>query len=635
MDKDALFKAKIAYEKGLIFFRRWRLFYLSVDRNPAVGFKDAFLFEPPCFLAKARMGGENNPAPIQKVRDDETYNVKKQNLRIAIAQINSTVGDLEGNRRKINGYIQMAEESAVDIISFPELALTGYPPEDLLLKPKFIQDNLEKLKELTQLVGDIIAVVGFVDRKGEDIYNAAAIIYNGRIKGIYHKIFLPNYGVFDEKRYFKAGGEPLVFRFGKIAFGVNICEDIWHKEKPTRQQALSGARLIFNINASPYYIGKIREREKIVRNQAKLNHIFIAYANLVGGQDELVFDGQSMVMGSGGEVKMRSEAFKEDLFMLDLDIPISEYKRTEKIITIKTELSVKDRPLIISTKAQPLEPVKEVYGALILGLIDYVIKNRFKKVVVGLSGGVDSSLVATLAATALGKKNVIGVFMPSRYSSHESEEDARKLAENLGINFLRISIEQIFKMYLMVLETQFFGLEKDITEENLQARIRGNILMALSNKFGWLVLTTGNKSEMSVGYATLYGDMAGGFAVIKDVPKQLVYKLARCINRKGPAIIPERVLIKEPSAELKPNQKDKDTLPPYETLDPILKAYVEEDKDVKEITRLGFDDETIKKVFAMVDKSEYKRRQSPPGIKITPKAFGRDRRMPITNRYRS
>jgi len=557
-----------------------------------------------------------------------------QVLRIALAQINCTVGDLESNFKKIKDYIQKAEEFGTDIIAFPELALTGYPPEDLLLKPKFIDDNLENLKELVKVVNNIVVIVGFVDKKGKDIYNAATIIYQKKIMGVYHKTLLPNYGVFDEKRYFRAGDELGVFGFGQCIFGVNICEDIWHKDGPIRLQAKTGARLIFNINASPYYTGKIKEREKITQAQAKSNRAFIAYTNLVGGQDELIFDGQSMVVDNKGKIIARAGAFKEDLLVRDLDIPASSIKTSRRIITITKEIPHKNKIWLSRKEAKPLEPVAEIYQALLLGLKDYVSKNGFQKVVIGLSGGIDSSLVATLAADALGKDNVIGIFMPSRYSSSESETDARLLAQNLGIKFITISIEQIYKIYLMVLESPFFGLERDITEENLQARIRGNILMAFSNKFGWLVLTTGNKSEMSTGYATLYGDMAGGFAVIKDVPKTLVYKLAKYRNSLR-SVIPERVLTKEPTAELKPNQKDRDTLPAYETLDPILKAYIEEDKDLKEITHLGFDSETVKRVLAMVDTSEYKRRQSPPGIKITPKAFGRDRRMPITNRYRS
>ncbi|MCX5804034.1 MAG: NAD+ synthase [Proteobacteria bacterium] len=566
-----------------------------------------------------------------------------KNWRVAIAQVNFTVGDLKGNCMRMIKFIERASELGVDIITFPELAITGYPPEDLLLKPKFIEDNLEALRELAKAVHDTVAIVGFVDRIDGDIYNGASIIYSGKIKGIYHKALLPNYGVFDEKRYFKPGNKPLVFRFGQLTFGVNICEDIWHSEGPASIQALSGAKLIFNINASPYHEGKIKLREEIVRSQARDNKVFILYANLVGGQDELVFDGQSMVVDANGEVIARALAFREDLLIVDLPdealmsagLKRSEggVKQTNNMITIARERLHKKKVPISRGETRPLKPVAEVYEALVLGLCDYVTKNGFQKVVVGLSGGVDSSIVATLAVDALGKENVVGVFMPSRYTSQESEIDATKLAENLSISMLNIPVDGVYRAYLTAFEPFFGGLREDITEENIQARIRGNILMALSNKFGWLVLTTGNKSEMSVGYATLYGDMAGGFAVIKDVPKTLVYKLAIHRNTSNP-VIPERVLIKEPTAELRPNQKDKDTLPPYDALDPILKAYIEEDKNLEEIVSFTQQKETVDKVLSMVDKSEYKRRQSPPGIKITPKAFGRDRRMPITNKYR-
>jgi len=573
--------------------------------------------------------------------------MQKYSLRVAIAQINSTVGDLKGNSRKIIEYLQRARSFGADIISFPELAITGYPPEDLLHRSKFVEDNLEELRFIAKQVKDIVAIVGFVDKKLDKIYNAAAVIYNGRIQGVYHKTFLPNYGVFDEKRYFASGERPLVFKFGKFIFGVNICEDIWHKEGPTSQQAKLGAKMIFNINASPYYAGKIKKREAAIRSQSESNHLIVCYNNLVGGQDELVFDGQSMVVDRQGRLMSRAEPFKEDLLIIDLEVPLSKVKRTKNIITVAGEIPDKEKPVLPNRKSKTLELTAEIYGALILGLHDYIIKNGFKKVVMGLSGGIDSCLVAALAVDALGKDNVIGVFMPSQYSSKESEEDARQLAENLGIKFLVIPIEGIFKEYLATLEPQFAGFEKNIAEENLQARIRGTLLMALSNKFGWIVLATGNKSEMSTGYATLYGDMAGGFAVIKDVPKTLVYKLSRyrnslgfsATNLGGPAnlyggIIPERALSKAPTAELRPNQKDTDSLPPYDTLDPILKAYVEEDKDLKGIISLDFDKETALRVLNMVDKSEYKRRQSPVGIKITPKAFGRDRRMPITNKYK-
>jgi len=566
-----------------------------------------------------------------------------KNWRVAIAQVNCTVGDLKGNYTRMIEFIKRASELGVDIITFPELAITGYPPEDLLLKPKFIEDNLEALRELAKAVHDTVAIVGFVDRIDRDIYNGASIIYNGKIKGIYHKALLPNYGVFDEKRYFKPGNEALVFRFGQLTFGVNICEDIWHSEGPTSIQALSGAKLILNINASPYHVGKIKLREEIVRSQARDNKVFILYTNMVGGQDELVFDGQSMVVDANGEVIARALAFREDLLVVDLPdealmqagLKRSEdgIKRTNNMIAIARERLHKKKVPISRGETRPLKPVAEVYEALVLGLCDYVSKNGFQKVVIGLNGGIDSSIVATLAVDALGKENVIGVFMPSRYTSKESEIDAIKLAENLSISMLDIPVDRIYRAYLSAFEPFFGGLREDITEENIQARIRGNILMALSNKFGWLVLTTGNKSEMSVGYATLYGDMAGGFAVIKDVPKTLVYKLAIHRNTSNP-VIPERVLIKEPTAELKPDQKDKDTLPPYDALDPILKAYIEEDRNLEEIVSFTKQRETVDKVLSMVDKSEYKRRQSSPGIKITPKAFGRDRRMPITNKYR-
>jgi NAD+ synthase (glutamine-hydrolysing) len=557
----------------------------------------------------------------------------KQKLRVALAQINCTVGDIEGNALKISEYIRKAQGIGADTVSFPELALTGYPPEDMLLKTKFIDDNLKKIKEIACAVGEIIAVVGFVDRKGKEIYNAAAVIYKGKIFAVYHKMCLPNYGVFDEKRYFTPGDKSAVFKFGNAFFGVNICEDIWCKNGPTRQEAFCGAKLILNINASPYYMGKINLREKVIASQAKENKLFMVYTNLVGGQDELVFDGQSMVFDDKGKVIQRLAAFREDLLAVDLEIPQSKRRCAKTIIKIVDKLQAKEKPPLPAHKVGILEPVKEVYEALLLGLSDYVKKNSFQEAVLGLSGGIDSGLVASLAVSAIGKDNVIGIFMPSRYSSAESEEDARQMAQNLGIKFIVISIEQIYKMYLAVLEQHFFGMQRNIAEENLQARIRGNMLMAFSNKFGWLVLATGNKSEMSTGYATLYGDMAGGFAVIKDVPKMLVYKLSRYRNSLS-LVIPERVFTKEPTAELRPNQKDSDTLPPYDILDPILKAYVEEDKELEKIVSLGFDKETVSKALKMVDASEYKRRQSPPGIKITPKAFGRDRRMPITNKYR-
>lgn len=548
-------------------------------------------------------------------------------IRIAIGQINPTLGDFSGNCRKIKEYIEKAKGEKVDIIAFPELSICGYPPEDLLFRKRFISDNLKSLQALTKEIFDIIAIVGFVDRKGKDLYNAACVIHASQIKGIYHKIFLPNYGVFDEKRYFKKGKDIPIFRSGNISFSLNICEDIWEKG-PTREAMLKGARLIFNCSASVYHSGKIKERMKILSSCAKENALFIVYTNLVGGQDELVFDGQSMVIDPDGKIIGMAKAFKEDMLIMDLDVKGSKGK---KGIIIDKEI-LYPKPPIPKREIEQLGAISEIYQALILGLYDYVKKNDFEKVVIGLSGGIDSSVVAVLAVDALGSDNVIGVFMPSFYSSQESFEDAKQLAENLRIKFINIPISPIFNLYLETLKPHFMGKNEDTTEENLQARIRGNLLMALSNKFGWLVLTTGNKSEITTGYATLYGDMAGGFAVIKDVPKTLVFKIAKYINAKK-KIIPERVLIKEPSAELKFHQKDSDLLPKYEILDPIISAYIDENKELEDIVLMGFDKEVVRNVLSMTDKSEYKRRQSPPGIKITPGAFGR--RMPITNKYRN
>jgi len=576
-------------------------------------------------------------------------------VRVGIAQINAGVGDLEGNVEKILQFTEAASRQGVDIVAFPELAVTGYPPEDLLLKPQFVEDNyasLERIAKKTSLL-EVAIVVGFVDR-GDDIYNAAAVISKGKIAGIYHKNYLPNYGVFDEKRYFKTGtGSPLFLLWG-IPVGINICEDIWYPDGPCMSQALAGAQIIININSSPYHAGKWRFRERMISTRASDNAVFIAYANMVGGQDELVFDGQSMVFNPRGELIARGKQFEEDLIMADIDLHLVELarlhdpRRREKMsspqvspqmttVKVSDVLPKKKKVRLAPRTAESLSSTEEVYQALVLGTRDYVRKNGFKKVVIGLSGGIDSSLVAMIAVDALGKKNVAGVFMPSQYTLSESGEDVQGLVKNLGIRLVTIPIQDIFKDYINTLSEEFTGLKPDVTEENIQARIRGNIMMALSNKFGWLVLTTGNKSEMSVGYATLYGDMAGGFAVIKDVPKTLVYELARYRNMRGQeglSPIPERVLVKEPTAELRPGQKDTDSLPPYEILDPILHAYVEEDRSVKEIAAMGYREETIARVVSMVDRSEYKRRQAPPGIKITPRAFGKDWRVPITNRYR-
>ncbi len=572
-------------------------------------------------------------------------------VRIAIAQMNPTVGDLPGNVKKINSYIRKAKKLSTDIVVFPELAVTGYPPEDLLLKPHFVQDSIEALHEIKEASNNIITIVGFVDRNN-GIYNAAAIISNGRLIDIYHKKILPNYGVFDEYRYFKAGKRYPVYHIGGINVGVSICEDIWHEKGPAKVYALSGAEMIININSSPYHMGKASIREDLVRSRALESGAVIVYVNMTGGQDELVFDGGSFVLNSKGNILIRGKQFSEDLIAVDIAVPgtkteLSSKNRKElKALLKKDELieridiskyvMKRQKPDVKRKRLVRLSAYEEVYHALLLGTKDYVRKNRFKGVVIGISGGVDSSLVTTIAVDALGKENVHGLYMPSLYTSKESYEDAHALAKNLGIKIITVKVDSIFKAFLKTLSEHFKGERPDITEENLQARIRGNILMAFSNKFGWLVLTTGNKSEMSVGYATLYGDMAGGFAVIKDVPKTLVYKLCEWRNeQEGKELIPGRVLWREPSAELKPDQRDTDSLPPYPLLDPILKAYVEDDKSFDEILKIGCDIECAKKVISMIDHSEYKRRQAPPGIKITPRAFGKDRRFPITNKYRS
>jgi NAD+ synthase (glutamine-hydrolysing) len=566
-------------------------------------------------------------------------------LRISLAQINPTVGDLAGNRDKIIEFIGRARRTGTDIISFPEMVVTGYPPEDLVLKPQFVKDNLKALNEIRRAARGITAVVGFVDRR-DVLYNAAAVLHHGALAYVYHKTLLPNYGVFDEYRYFRPGNRSPLLTVRGVKVGVNICEDIWFPEGPTRSQARGGAEVIVNINASPYHKGKGMQRHKMLADRAKENNVIITYTNMVGGQDELVFDGQSMVVDQSGRLLARGRQFEEELITLDLMVPdrkpVPPAAKDRLLASIDAVvLSEKPRP-----RRTPLPPAgkiaktlslcEEIYRALVTGTRDYLAKNGFRTAVVGLSGGVDSSLVAAAAVEALGKENVVGVFMPSQYSSTASAEDAHELARNLDIRILEIPIQDTFDAYLRTLRILFSTTRPDVTEENLQARIRGNLLMALSNKFGWLVLTTGNKSEMSVGYATLYGDMAGGFAVIKDVPKTMVYDLCRCVNRLARrTIIPQRVMTKAPTAELRPDQKDSDSLPVYPVLDPILKAYVEDDREFRKILRMGFDRKTVERVIRLVDLSEYKRRQAPPGVKITPRGLGKDRRFPITNRYKS
>jgi NAD+ synthase (glutamine-hydrolysing) len=572
-------------------------------------------------------------------------------VRVALAQINPTVGDLSGNARKVITYIKKAVKLGADIVAFPELSITGYPPEDLLLKKHFVDDNIKALHKIAGESGNIVSVVGFVYRD-DGLYNAAAMISKGRVVDIYSKKHLPNYGVFDEYRYFSPGSRYPVYDFDGLLIGINVCEDIWYEDGPAKVQALSGAGLIININASPYHMGKPSFRENLVSKQASDCDAAVAYVNMVGGQDELIFDGGSFIADSRGKMIARGRQFKEDLLIADIEVKegkktltrnqskelksLVQKDETVERVNIPSSISKRKKTNVARRKFVQMGKEEKVYAALELGTHDYVRKNGFKGVVIGMSGGVDSALVATIAVDALGAKNVQGIFMPSMYTSKESYEDATGHAKNLGIKITTIPIDSVFDSYLKTLKKHFRGMKADITEENLQARIRGNLLMAFSNKFGWLVLTTGNKSEMSVGYATLYGDMAGGFAVIKDVPKTLVYRLCEWRNARAKReLIPGRILWKEPTAELKPDQRDTDSLPPYQLLDPVLKAYVEEDHSFEEITKLGCDVDCAKKVIAMIDRSEYKRRQAPPGIKITPRAFGKDRRLPITNRYRS
>ena len=570
-------------------------------------------------------------------------------FRVGLAQINATVGDFEGNVRKIVDAIERARALGCGLVALPELAITGYPPEDLLFKPAFIEANLRALDEVTRATGGLTAVVGFVDKR-DDIFNAAAVLHDGARAGVYHKQYLPNYGVFDENRYFQAGTDAPVFTAGETTFAVNICEDIWYPTGPGTLQALAGAELVVTINASPYHAGKAHFREKMVATRAADDLVCLAFVNLVGGQDELVFDGASLIVNERGELVARGRQFEEDFVVADLDLEAvfrarlhDSRRRKEKLradgaasrVVLPALAAPPEAPPPAVPEVTPLERVEEVYRALVLGTRDYVWKNGFKHVVIGLSGGIDSSLVAAVAVEALGRENVTGVTMPSTYTSGGTRRDSERLAKNLGIEFLSIPITPVLNAYRRALAKAFKGLKEDVTEENLQARIRGNLLMALSNKFGWLVLTTGNKSEYSVGYTTLYGDMAGGFAVIKDVPKTLVYEVTRKVNElAGRAVVPPSVFERAPSAELRPNQTDQDTLPPYADLDAILEGYVEEDRGVKDLVARGHAEDTVRRVLAMVNRNEYKRRQAPIGVKITPRAFGRDWRLPIVNRFR-
>jgi NAD+ synthase (glutamine-hydrolysing) len=576
-----------------------------------------------------------------------------RSLRIALAQVNPSVGDLEGNTRLIVEWIGRARDQGADLVVFPELALPGYPPEDLLLKPSFIQANLRQLDEVVAASKGLAVVCGFVDLDG-DIYNAAAFAHDGELRGVYHKVYLPNYGVFDEERYFQRGRRCPVFEYAGIKIGVTICEDAWYPAGPVSLQAQMGAELLVNINGSPYHRGKRRQRETMVATRAMDSRAFMAWVNTVGGQDELVFDGNSVVFDPEGELIAHAASFAEEMLVADIDIgsvfgerlhdtrlrreaqgPVHLDLDLEEVLVSAVPRPVPPPPHLAPITA-PLEGPAEVYRALVVGTHDYLVKaSPHQKAVLGLSGGIDSSLTAAVAVDAIGKDNVTGVLMPSQYSSSGSLTDAEAVAEALGIRTLKIPIEPAYRAFEGMLAEAFAGQQPGLAEENLQARIRGVILMGLSNKFGWLLLTTGNKSELATGYTTLYGDMAGGFAVLKDIPKTLVFELARYRNSlDGAPAIPDTVLTKPPSAELRPDQKDEDSLPPYAELDPILQGYVEDDRSAEELIAAGHAPDIVRRVVQLVDASEYKRRQAPPGVKITPRAFGRDRRMPISNRYR-
>ena len=568
-------------------------------------------------------------------------------LRLAMAQINPVVGDIAGNARKIAVWMDRAVELQADVVTFPELALTGYPPEDLLLKPQFIEANIAAMNDLARHARDITAIVGFVDKK-DDIFNAAAVVQGGKLAATYHKMFLPNYGVFDEFRYFQAGRSCPVVKIGDATVGISICEDIWYPDGPfLHQSASGGAEVLINISSSPYDAGKRHWRERMLKTRAVDNTVVVAYNNLVGGQDELVFDGDSLVINELGEILARGRQFEEDMIVVDIDVE-SVFRRrlrdprrrqqetaaSNPVAEFPPSPQVRNRAPLPLAEVVPLEDVAEIYQALVLGTRDYVRKNGFEKTVLGLSGGIDSALTACVAVDALGPENVVGVLMPSEFSSRGSIDDAEQLGKNLGMECLTLPIGDVFDSYKASLAGAFKGTAPNVAEENLQARVRGNFLMALSNKFGWLVLSTGNKSEISTGYCTLYGDMAGGFAVLKDVMKTTVYKLAEYCNSLGRERIPRPTIDKPPSAELRPDQKDSDSLPPYDVLDPILKLYVEEDRSLADIVERGFEGKIVQRVVRLVDTNEYKRRQAAPGVKITPRAFGRDRRMPITNRFR-
>jgi NAD+ synthase (glutamine-hydrolysing) len=572
-------------------------------------------------------------------------------MRLALAQINSVVGDLEGNRAAVLDRIAEARGEGADVVVFPELIVTGYPPEDLLLRPGFVRAARASLDEIARAVIGITALVG-VPVLDSDLHNACAVCADGEVREIYRKRFLPNYGVFDEDRYFAPGRDLVLVDVGGCRIGLTICEDMWQPGPPATDLALAGAELLVNLSASPFNVGKVREREEMFRTRARDNVCFVALCNAVGGQDELIFDGHSLVLDDEGEVLARAPGFEECLLVVDVDPSAVIGRRLRDVrrralarelpeppeatvVEVARSANADGRPrtAVIVPVADELEQMRR---ALVLGLRDYVHKNGFAEVVVGVSGGIDSALTAALAVEALGSERVHCVSMPSRYSSEGTRGDARRLAENLGCSFQEIEIEPLFETFLAALQPSFAGRDPDLTEENLQARIRGTLLMALSNKFGWLLVATGNKSELSVGYATLYGDMAGGFALLKDVFKTDVFRLSRCLNEQaGRELIPESIIERAPSAELRANQLDEDSLPPYPELDRVLEAYVEEDRSLEELSADGFAPDVVERAVALIDRAEYKRRQAPPGVRLRPKAFGRDRRTPITNRWRS
>ena len=586
-------------------------------------------------------------------------------IRIALGQMNATVGDLHGNAERMLALVGEARRERADLVAFPELALTGYPPEDLLFKRQFLLDARAQLERLAEAADGITIVAGvpelvdgtpfhlgaalYPDQMEGRIYNGAAVLHNGSVAAIYRKILLPNHGVFDEERYFARGKECPVFEINGVHTGVNICEDIWYDAGPATVQRLAGAEVVVTINGSPYHQGRCAQRSAMLSRRAREHGCFIAYVNLTGGQDELVFDGQSLVFDPRGELIGRAPQFEESLLLVDVDadetgppdpegLPAQrdlDAIGTPRRYFLSGRSEAEPREQLPPSIAEELHPLSEVYRALVTGTRDYVSKSGFRGAVIGLSGGIDSALTTAIAADALGPRQVTTFFMPSQYTSDQSWEDSKALTDNLGVHLVSLPIRPIFDAYLASLADEFAGIAPDTTEENLQARIRGNLLMAASNKFGWIVLTTGNKSEMATGYATLYGDMAGGFAVIKDVPKTLVQQLARHRNEMaGREVIPESIIVRPPTAELRPDQKDEDSLPPYAVLDPILQAYVEDDRGVDEMLAAGMPREAVQLTVRLVDRSEYKRRQAPPGVKITRRNFGRDRRLPLVNRYR-